>query len=70
MKRKILSLILVLMLLPLASVFVACSKEKSYNLNNLKTDFNKIDEENDNIVFKDKQILFTYSENVKTENIR
>lgn len=66
MKRKILSLILVLMLLPLASVFVACGKEKSYNLNNLKTDFNKIDEENDNIVFKDKQILFTYSENVKT----
>ena len=49
MKRKILSLILILMLIPFASIFVACGKDKGYNLNNLQSDFNKIDSENTNI---------------------
>ncbi len=62
MKRKILSLILVLMLLPIASLFSACGKDKSYNLNNLKNDFNTIAEENNNIsISGNGSIVFEYN---------
>ena len=61
MKRKILSLILVLMLLPVASVFVACNKDKGYNLNNLSKDYEKIELENNNIAMIDDLILIDYS---------
>ena len=51
MKKKIISLILVLMLLPIASLFTACGKDKGYNLNALNTDFNHIKNENGKFVF-------------------
>lgn len=65
MKRKILSLILVLMLLPLASIFVACGKDDGYDLNNLKADYIKIAEENENITIRDNNIEFVYTTNVE-----
>jgi len=61
MKKKILSLILVFMLLPIASVFVACGKDKGYNLNNLNADFKNVVEENDNLKINGKQVVFDYS---------
>ena len=60
MKRKILSLILVLMLLPIASVFSACGKDKGYNLNNLANDFNAIASDNNNIVLENGKFVFDY----------
>lgn len=61
MKKKILSLILVLMLLPIASLFSACGKKDGYNLNNLSADFSAIDKENNNINFVDGNVEFDYS---------
>ena len=61
MKKKILSLILVLMLLPIASILVGCDEDKGYNLNNLQNDFNLIVYENNNIAQKNDGIVFDYS---------
>ena len=60
MKRKILSLILVLMLIPFASVFTACGKDEGYNLNNLFADFNQIGAENSHIELENKSVLISY----------
>lgn len=62
MKKKFLSLILVLMLLPIASIFGACGKDKGYNLNNLQKDYTSIAEENNNIVCsEDGKLSVDYS---------
>ena len=61
MKRKILSLILVLMLLPVASLFVACKNSDGYNLNNLKKDYLTIETENKNIAFVNGELKIKYS---------
>lgn len=61
MKKKILSLILVLMLLPVASLFSACGKNKGYNLNNLSNDFAAIADENNNIKLEEGKFKFDYS---------
>ncbi len=61
MKRKIISLILVLMLLPLASLFSACGKDKGYNLNKLENDFYKIANENENVKIEDNRFVLDYS---------
>ena len=61
MKKRILSLILVLMLIPFASLFSACGKDKGYNLDNLKTDFAAIEKENNNVKFADGVLTFEYS---------
>ncbi len=63
MKRKILSLILVLMLLPLASLFSACGKNDGYNLNALDEDYREIAEENNNIILNaDGSFSFDYQD--------
>ena len=61
MKRKILSLILVLMLIPFASVFTACKKDEGYNLNNLKVEFNAISNGNKNIKIVEGNFVFDFS---------
>ena len=65
MKKKLLSLILVLMLLPIASIFGACGKDKGYNLTNLNSEFFAIEEETNNIQFVDGQIGFNYKNHAK-----
>lgn len=65
MKRQISFLIMVLMLLPIALVFVACGKDKSYNLNHLKSDYNKIADENNNVQIIEGKLQFVYSDNVQ-----
>ena len=65
MKRKILSLILVLMLLPIASMFVACGKDDGYNLDNLSADFNEIAEENGNIKIVNNKFVINYADHEK-----
>ena len=69
MKKKILSLILVLMLLPIASLFVACGKDKSYNLNALDEDFNQIVEKNNNVKNDEGKFVFDYSNHSNLETI-
>jgi len=69
MKRKILSLILVLMLLPIASIFVACGKDKGYNLNSLNEDFNQIVATNNNIKNDNGKFVFDYSTHNNLLNI-
>ena len=49
------------MLLPIASLFGACGKDDGYNLNNLQKDFNKIENENNNVVITDGNLTFDYS---------
>lgn len=61
MKRKFLSLILVLMLLPVASLFSACGN-KGYNLNNLQNDFNAVKTENEHVVYSNGKYVFDYSD--------
>ena len=69
MKRKILSLILVLMLIPFASLFVACGN-RGYNLNNLQKDFLAIAEENENlIVDQNKHLRFDYSDHAQLKGV-
>ena len=60
MKKRILSLILVLMLLPIASIFSACSNSKGYNLDMLDDDFYKIVETNNNLINKNGVIEISY----------
>lgn len=67
MKKKIFSLILVLMLLPFASLFSACGKS-GYNLNNLTKDFNKINDFQ-NIVVVDNEVRFDYSKHNNLSSI-
>ena len=64
--KKIFSFILVLMLLPIASIFVGC-KDKGYNLNNLQNDFNAIEIENDNIKKQGTKLVFDYSNHLQLE---
>ncbi len=61
MKKRILSLILVLMLIPFASLFSACGKDKGYNLNNLVSDYNSIANENNNVKLDGGVLSFDYS---------
>ena len=49
------------MLIPFASLFVACGKNDGYNLNNLNVDFYNIANESDNIVNKNGRLEFDYS---------
>lgn len=67
MKKIFLSLILVLMLLPTALVFSACGKDKGYDLNNLKTDFYAI--ENENLKIVDNNVVFDYSQYEKFNDV-
>ena len=69
MKKKILSLILVLMLLPFASLFVACGKENVTDLSGLDNEFNKIVTENNNISEVDGKFIFDYSVHDNLANI-
>lgn len=64
MKRKILSLILVLMLIPFASVFVACGKDEKVSLADLNTQFNAIADENNNVKMVDDKLVFDYTTHV------
>jgi len=64
MKRKFLSLLLIFMLLPFASLFVGCGKD-GYNLNNLQNDFNEIKTQNENIRYENGKLLFDYSEHAR-----
>lgn len=68
MKRKILSLILVLMLLPFASIFSACGKDDGYNLTNLKDDFNNIFTSSKNYKIVEGDVLMDYSVHSKLED--
>lgn len=63
MKKRFLSLILILFLLPGAVIFSACSKGGGYNLSNLKEDFYSIasDKDDDSIVKIGNSIKFQYS---------
>lgn len=67
MKKIFLSLILVLMLLPTAVMFSACGKDKGYNLDNLKTDFYAI--ENENLKIVDGEVKFDYSKYTKFTDV-
>ena len=69
MKKKILSLILVLMLLPITSLFGACGKDDGYNLNNLQTDFYDIANKNNNVVVSNGNLEFDYSNHDGVEQI-
>ncbi len=60
MKKRILSLILVLMLLPFASIFSACGK-KGYDLTTLDDEFFAIEKENSNIELSGGVLSVTYS---------
>lgn len=60
MKKKILSLILVLVMLPLVGLFAAC-KDKSYNLNKLDDDFYAIAKSNNNMIVDDEELVFDFS---------
>jgi len=60
MKRKIISLILVLMLIPIASIFGACGND-GYNLNKLEKNFNSIAKENNNVGVNNNALYFDYS---------
>lgn len=66
MKRKLLSLIMIMMLLPIASLFGACGKEKSYNLDSLSKDYNSIVEENNNVIASNGALEFKYSAKLTT----
>lgn len=68
MKKKILSLLLVLMLIPFASLFAACG-DKGYNLANLQKDFVSIADQNENIVANNNELLFDYSSHPKLEGV-
>ena len=68
MKKRFLSLILVLFLLPGAFFISACGKGGGYNLKNLSEDFYAIaKDENDNIVKNDNKVVFNYSHHIKNE---
>lgn len=56
------------MLLPVASLFVACKDKDGYNLDNLNADYAKIETENKNIKVVKNEIRFDYSnyENLQT----
>ena len=69
MKRKLLSLILVLMLIPFASLFSACGNDDGYNLNHLQKDYNKIAKENNNVQMVEGNIVFDYSNHPFVENV-
>ena len=69
MKKKILSLILVLMLLPIASLFGACGKNDGYNLNNLEKDFKKIAKANDNVELVEGVLTFDYSNHPEVQTV-
>ena len=60
MKKKILSLILILVMIPFVGLFSACG-DKSYNLNKLDDDFYAIAKSNQNVIVDDNQLLFDYS---------
>lgn len=60
MKKRIISFILVLMLLPISSLFVACGKDEGYNLNNLSADFYNVEQENNNVKIVEDKIVFDY----------
>lgn len=64
MKKKLLSLIMVLMLLPIVALFSACGKD-GYNLNNLNTSFKEIVTENENLKQSGKGFEFDYSNHEK-----
>ncbi len=61
MKKKLLSLILVMMLLPIASLFSACGNDDAYNLDALNNDFNAIVDQNNNIKNENGKFVFDYS---------
>lgn len=61
MRKKIFSIILVLMILPLSMILSACKKTKSYNLSNLTTDFNKIEEISENVNIDEGVVYFDFS---------
>lgn len=69
MKRKIVSLILVLMLFPVASLFSACGKADGYNLDNLKSEYDAIALENGNIKQEEDGFVFDYSSHNKLETV-
>lgn len=69
MRRKFISLILILMLLPITSLFVACGKDKGYNLNNLYNDYVSIATENDNVELNNGMLIFDYSNHPKMKTI-
>lgn len=69
MKNKILSLILVLMLIPFASLFSACGKDKGYDLNLLDDEFYQIAQSNNNIEFNGGKLVFNYSSHGNLNNI-
>lgn len=61
MKKKLLSLILVLMLLPIASIFSACGKNKNVSLVSLDDNFYAIARENKNLELVNKNLVFNYN---------
>lgn len=69
MKNKILSLILVLMLIPFASLFSACGKDKGYDLNLLDDEFYQIAQSNNNIELNGGKLVFNYSSHGNLNNI-
>lgn len=70
MKKRILSLILILVLLPIASIFSACGKEKNVDLSSLDDEFNSILTENQNMKEVDGTFIFDYSKYEKIESIK
>lgn len=60
LKKIVLSLILVLMLLPIASIFSACGKSDGYNLNKLQKQYWEIATANNNVVKEDDKLKIDY----------
>lgn len=68
MKKKFLSLILVLMLIPFASLFCACGADDGYDLDNLEKDFSKITNQTDTMKLEEGELVFDYSSYPNVQN--
>lgn len=59
MKKKILSLLLVVMFIPAIFMFAGC-KDKGYKLTNLENDYNNISQNCENVNIDENKIVFNY----------
>ena len=68
MKKKILSLILVLMLIPFASLFSACGKDKAQDMTKLNDNFYNIANVNNNIKLQNGKMIIDFSSHSNLDN--
>ena len=62
--KKLLSILLILFILPSVFMLSACGSDNAYKLSNLKTDYLKIAEGNENVNMEEGKIKFDYSKYV------